>query len=237
MLSIFNQILDLLFPPLCLSCNKFGQFYCEDCQQNTTFLLENICPDCLKVNPSGGKHKECGGFIDGLASCCSYEGVVQKYIKAIKYRYYTAGIDIFINYIIQKSQNFSPEFKIFLKLKPIIVPIPLHTKKRKIRGFNQSEKIAQILAKKLNLSISTQIIIRSRQTKPQSELTRIERMVNIKNAFSSSKQILKYGEKPLNHKNILLVDDIWTTGSTAQTCAKVLKNLGAEKVWVFTVAR
>ncbi len=195
-----------------------------------------ICPDCLKVCPDGNLHNSCRGSVDGLISCWNYEKVTQKIIKEIKYRFYYASIKELIHRFIGQRQTSQP-FEAFLESKPLIIPIPLHPKRLGYRGFNQAELIARELQNAWQLAISTKILIRTKYTKPQAELTKQERMLNTKDMFTANPKLLKLGEKPLEGRNILLVDDVWTTGSTCQACAKVLKGLGAEKVWVVTVAR
>lgn len=107
-----------------------------------------------------------------------------------------------------------------------------------MRGFNQSELFTKQLSQSWQLSYSTDFIIRNRNTTPQADLNNTERKTNLKNAFSISKKILKKGEaKPLENQNIILVDDVFTTGSTMQNCARLLKQLGVSKIWALTIAR
>jgi len=195
-----------------------------------------ICPACLMACTDGKLHSKCKGNVDGLISCWNYEKVTQKLIKEIKYRFYYASIDQLVELFLKQRQQ-SKALDQFLESKPICIPVPLHYKRLRYRGFNQAELIAKKLAKVWQLPISTKILIRTKFTKPQAELTKEERVENTKDMFSVNSKLLKLGKKPLTDKNILLVDDVWTTGSTCQACAKVLKNLGAGKVWVVTLAR
>ena len=133
----------------------------------------------------------------------------------------------------QKNETFAK----FLESKPIIIPVPLHPKRQKLRGFNQSELIAKEVSKRFGLPFSKRIVIRKKLTKPQAELKKKERLQNMTNAFSPSPEVLRISKKPLKGRSVLLIDDVWTTGSTMQACAKVLKSLGAEKIWAFTLAR
>jgi ComF family protein len=229
------DLLDLLFPPVCLSCNKFGQFFCSDCQTKAEILDETICPFCLQKTLNGVKHPKCKGYIDGLISVFKYKKEVQKIIKEIKYRYYKAGVGKLVDFFLKNLRN--SEFDKFLASKPILVPIPLHSKKMSARGFNQAQLIAQILAKSWQLPISNKFLVRAKNTQVQAELKKAQRQQNMKNAFIPSREILKIGSKSLQNKNILLVDDVWTTGSTMQEAAKVLKKLAAKKIWGVTVAR
>ncbi len=116
-----------------------------------------------------------------------------------------------------------------------VVPVPLHVRKRAQRGFNQSELIARAALKQVarpeRFLISTGALVRCRETGSQIGLTRHQRRENLRGAFAvaNSEQVLK--------GNILLVDDVFTTGTTASECARVLRRAGASRVWVATVAR
>jgi len=233
---VLQTLLDLIFPPICLACDKFGYYVCPKCRKDMTKLEEFICPKCLMTCPDGKLHSGCKSDVDGLISCWNYEKTTQKVIKEIKYRFYYAGIKELMSRFFRYRQQ-SALFAEFVKNKPIIIPVPLHTKRLKYRGFNQAELIAKEISKVWDLPMSSKILIRTKFTKPQAELSKEERQQNTKDMFAFNPKILKLGEKPLLNKNVLLVDDVWTTGSTAQACTRILKKLGAEKVWVVTVAR
>ena len=111
----------------------------------------------------------------------------------------------------------------------ILIPIPLSDKKKKKRGFNQSEEIAKIISEVTKIETDFNCIIKVKDNKSQTELTRKERIENVKNTFKIIKNI--------KNKNILLLDDVYTTGSTMEECAKTLKSAGANKVWGITIAR
>jgi len=231
-----SYFLDFIFPPVCLSCNKFGDFICIKCQKQMSKLDDFICPTCLRVCLDGKQHSKCKGNINGLISCWNYEKTTQKVIKEIKYRFYYASIKPLIKLFLQQRQK-SPAFEIFIKKKPLLIPVPLHPKRLKYRGFNQADLIVKELAKVWNLDLSNKILFRTKFSKPQAELSKKERLDNTKNMFATNPKLLKISDKPLKDKNIILVDDVWTTGSTAQACAGVLKKLGVAKIWTVTLAR
>jgi len=235
-MSIKDVFFNFLFPPVCLVCDSFGYFICPKCQQKMSKLDGFICPSCLMNCPSGELHPRCKGNIDGLISCWNYEKTTQKIIKEIKYRFYYSSIKHLIKFYLQQRQK-SPAFEIFIKKKPLLIPVPLHPKRLKYRGFNQADLIVKELAKAWNLDLSNKILFRTKFSKPQAELSKKERFDNTKNMFAANPKLLKIGDKPLKDKNIILVDDVWTTGSTAQACAGVLKKLGAEQIWTVTLTR
>jgi ComF family protein len=230
--------LDLIFPPACLSCSRFNHWLCPTCQGKIKLNKGSICPYCLEETHNFQKHQKCRGNIDGLISLWQYKGVVQIWIKQIKYQYYFSYtkslVDLYLVYLsLLKPQSFYD----FLNTKPLIIPIPLHKSKFKTRGFNQSFLIAKNLANNWNLPISNKIIFRSKNTPPQASLTKAKRKKNMKNAFILNLSLKKLGIKPLKNQNVLLIDDVFTTGSTCQEAARILKTVGVNKVWVLTLAR
>jgi ComF family protein len=109
-----------------------------------------------------------------------------------------------------------------------MVPVPVHASRRRRRGFNQAEELARRLSEKLGIPVDSHILIRTKKTVPQKNLNPAERLRNLEQAFSVA-------SLPPRDKTILLIDDIYTTGATAEACAKILKEAGAEKVYVFTI--
>jgi competence protein ComFC len=238
MIQWSNEVIDFFFPPICLGCDKFGEMFCQDCRAKITETEELICPSCLRENATGEVHSKCEGNLDGLTSCWNYTGLVKKIIKSIKYRFYYAVvpelISLYCGYLQLLEQK---SVKEYLASKPLVIPVPLHQKRLNYRGFNQAELIGRNLAQNLKLPFSTKILNRHRYTQPQAGLKRKERLINLTGAFSVSVEVSSLPDLPLENRNILLIDDVWTTGSTMQNCAGVLKELGAEKVWGLTLAR
>ncbi|MFH0863755.1 MAG: ComF family protein [Candidatus Gottesmanbacteria bacterium] len=115
----------------------------------------------------------------------------------------------------------------------ILVPVPLHWRRENWRGFNQSEVLGKILAQKLDVKFIPDLLIRKKFTQPQVELKGDERQKNIQNAFT-----LNHNSSFIIHNsNIIVFDDVWTTGSTLRSCGRVLKEAGVKKVWGMTLAR
>ena len=159
-----------------------------------------------------------------------YDGVVRKGIHAFKYRFASDLADEFVS---QTDNQILSGFK-----EPLLIPIPLHKKREKWRGFNQSSLIANKLAKKFGIICAENILIRTENTTPQAQLGKEERLQNIRGKFAVNDEVLRIilceveGSQP----TFVLVDDVWTTGSTMQEAAKVLKKAGVQEVWGFTLA-
>lgn len=113
----------------------------------------------------------------------------------------------------------------------IIIPVPITDKKKRRRGFNQSEEMAKTISEATGIPLLTDALIKTKETLPQMELKRDERLENIKNCFKIKK------EREIKDKMIILLDDVYTTGSTMEECAKTLKQAGAREVWGLTAAR
>jgi ComF family protein len=113
----------------------------------------------------------------------------------------------------------------------LIIPVPLHIKRLRQRGFNQSLILAQALAKKWQIPVNFSLLKRHKFTLTQTGLNKTERKQNIKGAFEVS------DKKNIAGKNVILIDDVYTTGATINECAKILTKAGAQKVTVLTLAR
>jgi competence protein ComFC len=230
-----NLILDLLFPKKCVGCNKFGSYFCSNCIQDIR-QADLVCPKCERLAIGGQTHPICKRKygLDGLWSLGIYEDPLRSAIKKLKYRkvadFSLALVDIMIEYWARYQPFLLDEIKKNRGKDWVVVPVPLHWKRQNERGFNQSAEIGKLFAKKLGLKYG-EVLKRSRYTKPQANLKGRERTQNIKNAFEV---VPNY---QLQTTNYLLIDDVWTTGSTLKECTFVLKKEGTKKVWALTLAR
>jgi len=221
-------LLDLLFPVFCLNCGQEGDHLCQECLDLLIFRESLHCLKCKKQNTENSLCPECASdyHIDKILIAGDYENkILAKLIKGLKYKFvidYAEILGNFLsNYLVEKSElNFS---------NVAIMPVPLHKKRLRWRGFNQSEKIAQIISKNLNLNLDNQNLIRIKHKKAQAKLNEEQRRKNIKNCF-------EFAGDNLKSKNIILVDDVTTTGSTLDECARILKENGAENIWGLVVA-
>ena len=232
--EIKELTLDLLFPEICAGCGKEGNYICDDCR---IFSEEAplICPVCNKSNFNGQKHTNCSARygLDGLVSIWNYEGVTKKLVNNIKYKRVFHAIPEFTKRGIEVMVKDTPRFQLFLSFffskETKIVYVPIYRKKERLRGFNQAALIAKILGEIIDKEISP-LLVKTKNTLAQANLDKEERMENVRDVFNSS-------AIDADSYNIIIVDDVWTTGATMRECCKVLKKAGAKKVWGFTLAR
>jgi ComF family protein len=172
------------------------------------------CDDCKN------KH------LDKLFSACSFDNkIVKEAIHRLKYGYIKDLAGPLALLILTHLQTINAEIdKSF-----VIVPVPLSPKKKRRRGFNQSEEMGKIISNAAGIPLLSNVLLKTKESKPQMELNKEERKENIKDCFKAKEEV--------KNKNILLLDDVYTTGSTMEECARILKQAGAKEIWGITVAR
>lgn len=230
-------MLSFLFPKRCALCGKIlntsETFVCNSCNAEDIFLKEPLCFSCGKPLESEEqelcsdckKHPKI--FKKGIG-LCSYQGKVKQSLWAIKYKNQKEFIDFFIVETICRKR------KLLMNLGvDCIVPVPLHPKKKRQRGFNQAEVFAEGIGKSIKVPVTKKLVKRNVYTKPQKVLNSSERRKNLRNAFVGDKKQYQILGKP---KRILVIDDIYTTGATAEGVTKALMNLGALEVYIFCIA-
>jgi len=208
-------VLDFVFPKFCLECKSPGKY---------------LCPLCLERVRPARPHRLPRGFsgLDRVFSAWQYQGVIRKTILALKYRF---GRDI----TWELTSAFASEIKErrFWPKKAVLVPIPLHPRRQRWRGFNQSEEIGKILAQEMGWDFESRFLERKIARAPQMELKGKARRENIRGVFAVGPLKPAANDK----RFFILFDDVWTTGSTVKEAAQVLKKGGASKVWGLTIAR
>jgi len=152
-----------------------------------------------------------------------YDNYLKKSIYQMKFHNKREYNDFYVDEMLRSSGRVLSEWR-----PDVIVPVPLHKSKQRQRGFNQSELLARGIGKKLGIPISSNLVSRVRATMPQKELSKKNRKINLKNAFKINKYDVKL-------KRILLIDDIYTTGTTIDTIACELLKQGAEQVYFAVV--
>ena len=250
-----NGMFDAVFPVACAECGTEGKYICEKCE---IFLGEAsfICPICLGASFTGERHAACQHRhgLNGLASIWEYEGAAQRLLHCIKYNGVVHAIEETIERACLSMASDQKRFGAFLSFlfspDTLVTYVPMHRRKEKRRGFNQTKLLAQVLAKQVCLagrqakSTAVCLLEKIKETKPQIDLDREERLQNMKGAFVpllgiSRRETISGGtlSVPLTPLSVVLVDDVWTTGTTMKECCKILKKAGIQEVWGFTLAR
>lgn len=215
---MFEKFLNLIFPNVCGFCNRIEKdSLCKNCE----LMLTKYEINCIK-DYTQDKTK----YFDYLFCALKYENIVRDKIISYKFGEKSYLYKTFAKIIIKNKKIYS-----ILKLYDIIIPVPMYKSREAVRGYNQSTLIAKEIAKNMELKYYKNILIKTKNTKVQSTLKKSERLTNIKNAFLVQKNEI------IKDKKIVLLDDIYTTGSTVNECSKVLKQAGAEEILVLTIAK
>lgn len=219
------NFLDLIFPRRCVGCNRLGCYLCLTCISKIEYIEKPICPVCGKQAIDGVTHPHCLSrhSLDGLFAVAHYRGIVKEAIHLIKYRFVSDLSESMSNLLVSNWPKTLPVFD-------YLIPVPLHPRRQKTRGFNQSSLLSHFLGKKLDIAVKEKILIRKTNTIPQADLKLKERLKNLKDSFIMCDKI------DLSGKKIALIDDVSTTRSTFLECAKPLKQQGADIVWGIALA-
>jgi ComF family protein len=244
MLNLFNSLYDsclsLVYPQACSICGDGVEYRgdipaCGSCWIDTHIFRgeETICWRCgveiRGVNSFSSKesincHRCDQEAYDMVRSVGRYEGALRASILALKHEPFISNR--LLNLMVETWQR-EP-----ISTSTLIVPVPLHPKREKRRGFNQSYILAKALAKRIRIPIETSTLVRTKHTEEhRAGMDLKARRETVSEAFHVEKPKIVEGEK------ILLIDDVFTTGATTSACASVLKEAGAEKIFILTIAR
>ena len=229
--SLFSQLVDLIFPPRCVICKNINQkTICDDCLRKVVYLKSPICRICGKPRDKyfvGDMCEDCKrGNVPFIVarSVVLYDGVMKDAIHKFKFcgkKGLSGALGrILVSYL---ATGDIPIGEIDL-----IIPVPLSSKRERQRGYNQSRLLVEEISRVYSKKIDDTSLVKAKDVAPQFELSRKERLTNVKGAFSSA---------PLTGMNVLLIDDIYTTGATVREASKALKASGAKNVYVLTLAR
>lgn len=214
-MDIFDKILDILFPPVCAFCGKI----CK----------ENFCTECEKKFSNNfiyGRNLVYNKYFDEHIYIAKYEGAFRQAILDYKFNGKSYFYKTFSK-IILKSKKICD----ILKSCDIIIPIPIHKKRKSNRGYDQSALISKEIAKNIEHLEYLQIVRKIKNNKKQSLLNKEERIENVKNAY----EILNC--ERICNKRIILFDDIYTTGNTVNECSRILKENGAKYIMVLSLTK
>ncbi len=227
--ELFNFTLDILFPKHCAGCRKEGVLFCENCK-DAIRTMPPACFACEKRSPDGAVCRDCKpktAIRRFLAPLSFHDATARELIHAYKYHGAKEVAEMLGAYVVGSLRTYN----IVAPPDSILIPIPLHPKRLRERGFNQAELIANVIGEKLGLAVHTAILSRNVYRKHQTTMRRREERV--KNAEG----VYKVKEPPPADSTLILVDDVATTGATLEEAAKVLKAAGAKQVWAFVAAR
>jgi len=234
MVSVLPQLaklkgiaLDFLFPQWCVGCGREGSFICSSCHVSLPRIMPPLCPRCGRPQPGGTLCPGCVSWraeIDGIRSPFRFDGVVRQAIHQLKYRNLRA-----------LATPLAQLLNDYLVTSPVpgevLVPVPLHKKRLRERGYNQSSLLAKELGKLTNLPVVDDCLNRHRHAPPQARTQTVdERRSNVAGVFTCRNDRLR-------EKQVLLVDDVSTSGATLDACAVALKAAGAVSVWGLVLAR
>ncbi len=241
--QLITQFLGFFFPPRCAVCEERlkddAEIICDGCRQEIKAIDLPDCPVCgagaHKIPRRRGKpdfyqcptcpSRKRPVYFDRCFSAVYYTDAAAAIVKQLKFKRHIKAATFMARLMyIRMQENFS-ETKF-----DFIIPVPLHRRRLRLRGYNQAELIAQELSKLTQLPVATEILFRTRFTRKQTDISPEDRYFNVKDAFEVREPEVISGRK------ILLVDDVYTTGSTLLAAAKPLKLAGAEQVIAFTFA-
>jgi len=232
--TILTAVSNYLYPTRCIFCHEFLEAQdaqcCDSCYSDIDRIDCFFCPKCGKKREEASELCfDCSTkphYFESGRAMYVYEGAIKKSLFGLKFFHETWVGKTFGQLLAQ----YYLELELFEV--DLVLPIPLHILRRIKRGYNQAEIVGQSFSLYAKLIYESNALLRHKWTKPQKDLTEIERKSNLENAFSLKKSKVDL----IKGKRILLIDDIYTTGTTIDSCAKLLYENGANKVYFLTIA-
>lgn len=229
---IAKEILySIFFPRRCPVCDEvvvYGKDICGKCEKELPYIMEPTCKKCGK-QLSNEQSEYCPDCCRKVHYYKQGKGIFsyQKGLKSSMYRFKYAGRREYAAFYGRVAKERIQDWIVRHGIE-VLVPIPMHRNKQRKRGYNQAEVFAKCLGEYLELPVDTKVVKRIKNTIPQKELNDVQRKDNLKGAFQLQANIVKY-------RKILLVDDIYTTGSTVDAVARCFLEAGIEEVYFLTV--
>ena len=230
--KVLKSIMDVLCPMTCPMCDKIldkNKKICTECERKLVYIFEPKCKKCGK-ELEDDRREYCNDcaikkhyFKAGIAAF-KYNGMISKSIYKFKY-HNRRTYAVFYGEAISKVYGSN----IRKWNADVIIPVPIHYKRRVKRGYNQASLIGKELSRHLGIPMDEKYLFRVSNTRPMKELDKTNRKKNVEKAFKIYKNVVKY-------KKIILVDDIYTTGSTIDACAKALLEAGAAEVYFVSLS-
>ena len=217
-MNLLDTALNFIFPPICGFCNKIGEGYlCQNCKRKIT--CSNLYLNQIKL------YQDKDILIDEHFYLFSYTGIIREKILQYKFEDKAYLANTIYEFFMNNEKLYG-----FLKKYDIMIPIPISSSRKRERGYNQSEILARKISKMAGIPIEMQVLKKEKHNQPQSSLNKQQRRENVKNVYKVQNEL------KIQNKEILLFDDIYTTGSTANECARMLKIAGSSTVGILTIA-
>lgn len=227
------MLLDIIYPRRCPICEEIliqkDLLVCSGCKKKIEYVKEPRCKSCGKEISLEEKEYcyDCGKvvhFFDSGLSVFKHTKSMKNSIYRFKYSNKREYADFYCDELVRKLGKTIKSWG-----AQVIVPVPLHKSKKLKRGYNQAEILADGIGKSLGIEVDKTLIIREKKTIPQKKLSAIDRKKNLEKAFKINRDIVQYNK-------IILVDDIYTTGNTIDSCSETLKEKGVEKIFFVTLS-
>jgi len=227
LVKLKGTMVDFLFPQWCVGCGKEGALLCASCLSLLPRLMPPLCPRCGLPQSNGVLCPTCADWeaeIEGIRSPFQFDGAIRQAVHQLKYQNVRA-----------LARPLAKLMYDYLQANPLpadtLVPVPLHRKRLRERGFNQSGLLTRELGELSGIAVVDDCLIRQRHTSPQARTSSAdERRRNVADAFACV-------DGELAGKQVLLIDDVSTSGATLDACASKLKAAGAKSVWGLVLAR
>ncbi len=236
-MNLLEELLNVFLPKCCVLCRKVltdknNRHLCDSCRNKLQPITGLFCQKCGKPLPDGGAHcyfcrtaGASGTHFEHIRAAGVYEGALKEVIRKFKYQDKDFLVDDLSEFLIQQSKNQFNWTEI-----DFVVPVPLHKKSEHRRGYNQARLLAEKVSIYFNKPLISGNLIRVKKTKAQMQLPREERLTNLVNAFRITEPLT------FRSKNLILIDDVSTTGTTIEECARTAKKNGVKKIWGLVLA-
>ena len=214
-----SKILNIIYPPICGICGKINKnSLCKKCEIELKKQVEN------QIINNGEEIQD--KYFNELMYIFKYEGQIRKLILDYKFNEKSYLYLTFVNFLLKNKKIFEN-----IKNYDTIIPVPISKKRKKTRGYNQSLLIARKIAEQTDLELMNNCLVKTKNIIEQSKLNKEDRIQNIQGVYElKSKQLIE-------NKKIILIDDIYTTGSTVNECSKILKQGNNKKIGILVLAK
>ncbi|MBI4599724.1 ComF family protein [Candidatus Uhrbacteria bacterium] len=226
-ISALDGVVDLIFPPQCTGCGREGAWVCVSCARSLVFHSNARCPECAAPFWRGFFCPRCthdSALLQCVAAFQYADARVARMVHSLKYDFVTKSAPALGSFMAQVWSGLGSASC------ALCVPIPLHPSRERERGFNQAELLAREFSSRAGIVCVSDVLVRIRPTSPQTERSRQDRRVNMSGAFSCIKP------ESVRGFDIVLIDDVYTTGATLQEAARALKHGGAGDIYALTFA-